>query len=68
MLKTARELDVDFVLLGGDLFHEAEPTKQTFVRLDRLLSQYCLYDKDVAFRIVESGGNLAEPYIEAAMM
>ena len=52
MLKTAKEMDVDFVLLGGDLFHEAEPSKHTFVQADRLLSQYCLYDKEVQFRIL----------------
>lgn len=52
VLKTATQLNVDFVLLGGDLFHENKPSRSTLVKAISLLSKYCLHDKPVGFQIV----------------
>lgn len=45
-------LQVDFVLLGGDLFHENKPSRMTLVRCIEILRKYCLGDKPVGFQVV----------------
>lgn len=52
VLKTAQEENADFVLLGGDLFHEADPSKHTTVQLEKLLTQYCFNDRPVQIKIL----------------
>ena len=34
------------ILLGGDLFHENKPSRQTIHRTISLLRRYCLGDKE----------------------
>ena len=46
---------VDFVLLGGDLFHENKPSRPTFYRALRLLRRYVLGDKAVELELVSDG-------------
>lgn len=45
VLRLARAHEVDFLLLGGDLFHETRPSTQCMHRCLELLRQYCLGDK-----------------------
>lgn len=43
---------VDFVLLGGDLFHENKPSRTTLVKAIEILRRYCLNDQPVQFQVV----------------
>lgn len=43
---------VDFVLLGGDLFHENKPSRSTLVKAIEILRRYCLNDQPVQFQVV----------------
>jgi lysyl-tRNA synthetase class II len=45
-------LQVDFVLLGGDLFHENKPSRSTLVKTIEILRRYCLNDLPVKFQVV----------------
>ncbi|XP_013386633.1 double-strand break repair protein MRE11 [Lingula anatina] len=45
ILHKAKELAVDFILLGGDLFHENKPSRKTLHGCLELLRQYCMGDK-----------------------
>ncbi|GJD08032.1 Double-strand break repair protein MRE11 [Galdieria sulphuraria] len=49
ILSLARRHEVDMVLLGGDLFHENKPSRSCLVRTMRILRDYCLGEKPVAF-------------------
>ncbi|XP_048498670.2 double-strand break repair protein MRE11 isoform X2 [Beta vulgaris subsp. vulgaris] len=48
----AEKKQVDFILLGGDLFHENKPSRSTLVRAVEILRQYCLNDHPVQFQVV----------------
>ena len=43
---------VDFLLLGGDLFHENKPSRSTLVKAMEILRRYCLNDQPVQFQVV----------------
>nr|APZ84330.1 double strand break repair nuclease MRE11A [Zea mays subsp. huehuetenangensis] len=43
---------VDFILLGGDLFHENKPSRSTLVKTIEILRRYCLNDQPVKFQVV----------------
>lgn len=58
IFKIAKERKVDFVLLGGDLFHENKPSRNTVVRAMDILSKYCLGDDDIEFEILSDQANL----------
>lgn len=45
ILKMAVEQQVDFILLGGDLFHENKPSRQCLVKCMELLRKYTFGDK-----------------------
>ena len=45
-------LQVDFILLGGDLFHENKPSRSTLVKTIEILRRYCLNDQPVKFQVV----------------
>uniref|UniRef100_A0AC35FQW7 Mre11 DNA-binding domain-containing protein n=1 Tax=Panagrolaimus sp. PS1159 TaxID=55785 RepID=A0AC35FQW7_9BILA len=51
-LSHAAQQDVDFVLLGGDLFHESIPTRYTEHKVISLLRKYCLNDREVAVQMI----------------
>ena len=46
------EFQVDFILLGGDLFHENKPSRSTLVKTIEILRRYCLNDQPVKFQVV----------------
>ncbi|XP_015086200.1 LOW QUALITY PROTEIN: double-strand break repair protein MRE11 [Solanum pennellii] len=48
----AEKKQVDFVLLGGDLFHENKPSRATLVKAIEILRRYCLNDQPVQFQVV----------------
>ncbi|XP_015785996.1 double-strand break repair protein MRE11 [Tetranychus urticae] len=52
VLQIARAKDVDFVLLGGDLFHENKPSSKAMTRCVELLRKYCLGSKDIPINVV----------------
>ncbi|ETE66354.1 Double-strand break repair protein MRE11, partial [Ophiophagus hannah] len=43
---------VDFILLGGDLFHENKPSRKTIYTCLELLRKYCMGDRPVQFEIL----------------
>ena len=47
VLITARDHDVDFVLLAGDMFHENKPSRRTTHTAMNLLRKHCLGEKPV---------------------
>lgn len=48
----AEQKEVDFVLLGGDLFHENKPSRSTLVKAIEILRRHCLNDQPVQFQVV----------------
>ncbi|KAH9302824.1 hypothetical protein KI387_014407, partial [Taxus chinensis] len=48
----AEKKQVDFLLLGGDLFHENKPSRTTLVKTIEILRRYCLNDRPVHFQVV----------------
>ena len=49
ILSIARDKEVDFILHGGDLFHDNKPSRPTLHACFSLLREYCLGDKPVHF-------------------
>ncbi|KAL7983263.1 hypothetical protein Chor_000139 [Crotalus horridus] len=43
---------VDFILLGGDLFHENKPSRKTIYTCLELLRRYCMGDRPIQFEIL----------------
>uniref|UniRef100_A0A452GG54 Double-strand break repair protein n=1 Tax=Gopherus agassizii TaxID=38772 RepID=A0A452GG54_9SAUR len=52
ILRRAQEKEVDFILLGGDLFHENKPSRKTLHNCIELLRKYCMGDHPVQFEIL----------------
>ncbi|CBI20379.3 hypothetical protein VitviT2T_029629 [Vitis vinifera] len=48
----ADQKQVDFLLLGGDLFHENKPSRSTLVKTIEILRRYTLNDRPVQFEVV----------------
>lgn len=42
ILKYGKEKEVDFILLGGDLFHDTKPSQTALLKCVELLRKYCL--------------------------
>ncbi|XP_046981777.1 double-strand break repair protein MRE11 isoform X1 [Schistocerca americana] len=47
ILSTAAKKEVDFILLGGDLFHDNKPSQRCLYRCLSLLRRYCMGDRPV---------------------
>ncbi|KAI8060023.1 Metallo-dependent phosphatase-like protein [Gongronella butleri] len=45
ILKLGKQADVDFILLGGDLFHHNRPSRSCLYQTMRLLRRYCMGDR-----------------------
>ncbi|KAM4699523.1 double-strand break repair protein MRE11 isoform 2-T3 [Discoglossus pictus] len=52
ILKLAQDNAVDFLLLGGDLFHDNKPSRKTTYTCLELLRKYCMGDRPVQFEIL----------------
>jgi len=50
VLQLAQKNAVDFILLGGDLFHENRPSRHCMQKTVELLRTYCLGDKPCEVR------------------
>lgn len=51
-LQIAQEEKVDFILLGGDLFHDNKPSNHVMLECINLLRKYCLGDKPIEFKLI----------------
>ncbi|NXJ78829.1 MRE11 protein, partial [Trogon melanurus] len=52
ILDHAQKNEVDFVLLGGDLFHDNKPSRKTVHACLESLRKYCMGDRPVQFEIL----------------
>lgn len=52
ILKCAQTNQVDFILLGGDLFHENKPSRRCLHNCITMLRQYCMGDSPIHFNIL----------------
>ncbi len=52
VLKIAKTKNVDFVLLGGDLFHHSKPSRQCLHKTIKILRKYCMGNSPIQFTIV----------------
>lgn len=52
ILKCAKTNQVDFILLGGDLFHDNKPTRRCLHNCISMLRNYCMGDSPVRFNIL----------------
>jgi len=52
ILKIGKQNEVDFILLGGDLFHENKPPRHIVNGCIKLLREHTFGDKEVSFDIV----------------
>ncbi|XP_041851651.1 double-strand break repair protein MRE11 [Melanotaenia boesemani] len=52
ILKCAKTNQVDFILLGGDLFHENKPSRRCLHSCISMLRKYCMGDSPVTFNIL----------------
>lgn len=51
ILKTARERDVDFILLGGDLFDQSKPSQSCYVKAITLIREHIMGDKEISMAL-----------------
>lgn len=51
-LEIAKEEQVDFILLGGDLFHENKPSRDCLTKCQKLFREHCFGDKPIEFEIL----------------
>lgn len=63
VLQIAREESVDFLLLGGDLFHDVNPSKETMHKCINLLRSNIFGDREVSIRLRNFTPNFADPNI-----
>lgn len=52
ILEHAQKNEVDFILLGGDLFHENKPSRKTIHTCLESLRKYCMGDRPVSFEVL----------------
>lgn len=52
ILQLSVQNNVDFLLLGGDLFHDAQPSAFGITKCLELLKKYCLGDRPVLFEFL----------------
>ena len=54
ILRLALEKNVDFILLGGDMFHDNRPSRKTLHTTMSLIRKYCYGERPVSFDIVSN--------------
>ncbi|KAG7470898.1 hypothetical protein MATL_G00118740 [Megalops atlanticus] len=67
ILKCAKQNEVDFILLGGDLFHDNKPSRRTMHNCMELLRKYCMGNQPIMFEILSDQavnfGNSKFPWV-----
>lgn len=58
VLIAANQQECDFIILGGDLFHDNNPTKYTLNRTMRMFSQHVLGDNTIKFETLSQASEL----------
>ena len=51
-LEIAKSEEVDFILLGGDLFHENKPSRDCLTKCQQLFRAHCFGTKPIEFEIL----------------
>lgn len=54
LIQISTPFQVDFILLGGDLFHENKPSRTTLHQVMGLLREYTLGDKPVSIELLSN--------------
>ncbi|KAJ1113295.1 hypothetical protein NDU88_001548 [Pleurodeles waltl] len=52
ILRLAQEHEVDFLLLGGDLFHDNKPSRRALYTCLELFRKYCMGDRPIQFEVL----------------
>ena len=52
ILQRAKNENVDFLLLGGDLFHQHNPSKKTIIRTGKILQEYVYGQKKYNYEVL----------------
>uniref|UniRef100_A0A6I8T0A3 Double-strand break repair protein n=1 Tax=Xenopus tropicalis TaxID=8364 RepID=A0A6I8T0A3_XENTR len=52
ILRLAQDNEVDFLLLGGDLFHDNKPSRRTLHICLEQLRKYCMGDRPIEFEVL----------------
>ncbi|XP_043469507.1 double-strand break repair protein MRE11 [Leptopilina heterotoma] len=52
ILQIAVENEVDFILLGGDLFHETKPPQDIMAKCVALIKKYCMGTRDIKIQML----------------
>ncbi|XP_031366460.1 double-strand break repair protein MRE11 [Apis dorsata] len=52
ILQYGKEYEVDFILLGGDLFHDTKPSQTAILKCMELLRKYCLGTKEIKIQFL----------------
>lgn len=47
----AKQQRSDLVLLGGDLFHDNKPSRQTLFKCFQIMNQHCLGSEPISFQV-----------------
>ncbi|KAK1790203.1 hypothetical protein P4O66_014118 [Electrophorus voltai] len=67
IMKCAKQNEVDFVLLGGDLFHDNKPSRKAMHNCMEALRKYCMGDKPILFEVLSDQavnfGNSKFPWV-----
>jgi double-strand break repair protein MRE11 len=67
-MKIGQLNQVDFVLLGGDLFHENKPSRLAVYNCMETLNKYCLGSRPVSFQVVsDQAVNFPNTYADDAI-
>lgn len=69
VLQTALQHDIDFIILGGDLFHQHYPSKESLNKALQLFKNYTLGEKTHNFQVTESPFplNILDPSIRVRL-
>ncbi|KAK0176359.1 hypothetical protein PV328_000504 [Microctonus aethiopoides] len=52
ILQLASRNNVDFILLGGDLFHDCKPPQNVILQCIKMIKQYCLGSRPINFQFL----------------
>lgn len=65
---TVSFLQVDFILLAGDLFHENKPSRESIYRTTALLRKYTMGDRPVQIELLSDPMESKPPGFEYVLL